>query len=201
MQTEKARSEIMPDDLFREPPEFRRRPPAQRSNNVLLIFAVAIVSALSGAFVAVKVLDEREQPPPQSAPQPVIVVKPPPAQPTAGPLKDDETARLRARIAELEQSAREARERSAAAIAKRRSAADSIPGNAVPRKQFHDDVMGKTGEQVIELYGKPDRSLQSTDSPAIWVYNRRTYDPAVGKPDISAVLWFNADGQVYRVGF
>ncbi len=193
----------MPDDLdfLDEPRGFRRRPPAQRSNNVLLIFAVAIVAALSGAFVAVKVLDEREQPPPQTAPQPapqpVIAVKPPPAavqpkqivlQPEPQPPEETEAKR----IEEFETKV---------STIRRRQDSDSIPGNAVPRKQFFDDVMGKTADEVLQSYGKPDRTSQSSDGTAYWVYKRRTYDPLVGKPDSAAFIWLDVEQRVVRVHF
>ena len=67
-------------------------------------------------------------------------------------------------------------------IVPRQPVPDSIPGNAVPRQQFYDSVMGKSGQEIMALYGKPDSSSDSGGSLR-WVYDRRIHDPNDGKPD------------------
>jgi hypothetical protein len=96
-----------------------------------------------------------------------------------------------------EQLAREASDRLAAELQAKLAAmpepkepaADSIPGNAVPRAQFREAVIGKTAQDVAKLYGRPDSSMESTFTT--WTYRRRTYDPNTGKPDLSAIIHFS----------
>ena len=58
----------------------------------------------------------------------------------------------------------------------------SINGK-VQRKVFAQSVMMKKTNEVIQLYGKPDRTLPINDVTSHWQYERKTYDPISGKVD------------------
>ena len=61
-------------------------------------------------------------------------------------------------------------------------------------------MLRQTADEVLKLYGKPD-STQDGSSGATWYYDRRTYDPLVGKTDHSAQVVFGEGGVVMYVNF
>jgi seryl-tRNA synthetase len=112
-----------------------------------------------------------------------------------------ENGRLGARITGLsEQSDRQLNELRKAAVTPK-PASDSLPANAVTRAQFTKSLIENRGnfrirsstpEQVVRLYGKPDKTW-TTSGTTYWQYNHRTYDPATKKLDTEAEIEFDGD--------
>lgn len=67
----------------------------------------------------------------------------------------------------------------------------------IPREDLRKKVMGKTKEEVIELFGKPDRTHESDDS---WLYWNLATDPVSGKTDLMTYFYFK-NNKVTRVTF
>jgi hypothetical protein len=117
---------------------------------VIAITAGAVGMLLLGVWAAYQ-FHFKPLPPapatPSVKPAPVVEVAPRPAAPS--PSKAD--------LAEIERQ-RNADEFVAkvAAIPRRpEPEPDSIPGNAVPRQRFYDDVLRQTADEVLKFYGKP----------------------------------------------
>jgi hypothetical protein len=68
------------------------------------------------------------------------------------------------------------------------------------RDDFRTWCTGRTRDEVTAELGRPSRTTE-TGNYTVWVYERVTYDPATGKTDAQASLWFLGDGKVDRVRF
>ncbi len=163
----------------------------QTSSAVPVMIATGIAAAAIVAVV-VYVANQPEAGPPAAVPKaPAASVKP--AGPTPEELAKQEAERkARQQTAELQAKLEAIPE-------PKEPPRDSIPGNAVPRNDFIAAVMGKSPDEVVQLYGRPDSSAAATTTGTTWFYQRRTYDPNTEKPDRAAALHFGLDRKVESV--
>jgi outer membrane protein assembly factor BamE (lipoprotein component of BamABCDE complex) len=73
-------------------------------------------------------------------------------------------------------------------------------GKVYTREEFKKLVMGKSKQEVKDLLGKPDETVDSGGDEVSWCYRRRTTDPDSGKADDSAWVIFRS-GKVLRIAF
>lgn len=78
------------------------------------------------------------------------------------------------------------------------------PGKQAKKTYTRDElraaVVGKTKDEVVSLIGKPDRT-EEPHKGNYWSYWGVNIDPATGKRDASAYLYFDAEGRVKKVEF
>jgi hypothetical protein len=68
------------------------------------------------------------------------------------------------------------------------------------RDDFRKRFTGRTRDEVTAELGRPARTTE-VGNYTVWVYERVTYEPATGKTDPEASLWFLGDGKVDKVRF
>jgi len=70
---------------------------------------------------------------------------------------------------------------------------------AIPRDEFRKRATGKTPEQMIEEFGRPDSTTERATGD-YWYYRRRTVDPVTGKVDAHIQVIFK-NGRVHEMNF
>ncbi len=162
-----------------------------QASQIPLVIGLCLGVAAVVAWIVVSSLNQAEPPA-------VIKQAQPPATPHAAP----PPAKSRQELADEEsRKLAEDFQRKLQALPEPRDNGKSIAANAVPREQFTDNVMYKTEKEVLDLYGPPYTTSESTGGPTLWIYRRRTYDTLTQKPDFSANVFFGDDGHVRRVTF
>jgi hypothetical protein len=68
------------------------------------------------------------------------------------------------------------------------------------RDEFKALVVGKNPTEIEAAVGKPDSTNEFAGSVR-WRYKERTTDPVTGKTDLSADVFFGANGRATSVGF
>lgn len=72
------------------------------------------------------------------------------------------------------------------------SARENWGWGSVSREQFRADVIGKSREKIMDLYGRPQSVSELFGET--WRYRRRTYSTVTGNIDSTASVWFGLQG-------
>jgi hypothetical protein len=72
--------------------------------------------------------------------------------------------------------------------------------NRATRDDFRARFTGKSEDEVTAELGRPSQTTE-VGNYTVWVYERVSYDPASGKTDPQASLWFRHGRTVEKVRF
>lgn len=68
------------------------------------------------------------------------------------------------------------------------------------REEFRKLVVGKTKDEVLAAFGRPDSTREPGDGNS-WTYSNVSHDPVSGKADMLTRLHFDRDNKVKEVSF
>lgn len=71
---------------------------------------------------------------------------------------------------------------------------------AISRREAEALLIGKTPDEVLKAWGKPESTSDSRGKPSMWTYRSRTVDPVSGKDDRETYVIFDQEsGKVKNI--
>lgn len=70
----------------------------------------------------------------------------------------------------------------------------------ISRREAEALLIGKTPDEVLKVWGKPERTDDKDGKPKVWNYREVTADPITGKTDTYTAVWFE-ENKVQRITY